>query len=265
MAARVHARRLLDGHLLHLLIDHPKGNVLSLEVMSQLRTALAEVRDSVENRSLRCVLLQGAGGHFSFGASVEEHQAAQAPGMLRGFHTLIRELAECPVPVAAVVEGRCLGGAFEVLLACHFVLATPNAQIGCPEIKLGVFPPVLAALGALRLGMPLTERLMLTGETVGRDVLERAGVLTAALPEGSTDEVTAAATHWYERTLSGLSALAIRQNVRAARRHPLWQESLGAGLAALEAQYIAEVLPSHDGNEGITAFLARRPPVWTDA
>lgn len=262
MAARVHARRLGNSNLLHLLVDHPKGNVLSLEVMAQLRAALAEARGDA---ALRCVLIQGAGGHFSFGASVEEHLPASAPGMLQGFHTLIRELAGFPVPVAAVVEGRCLGGAFEVILACHFVLATPNAQVGCPEIKLGVFPPVLAALGPMRLGMALTERLMLTGDTVGRGVLERAGVLTAELPEGTTDEVTAAALGWYERSLAGLSAQAIRQNVRAARRDPRWQSALGESLDALEAQYVNEVVTSHDGNEGIAAFLARRPPVWTDA
>ncbi|MBZ5522125.1 MAG: enoyl-CoA hydratase/isomerase family protein, partial [Acidobacteriia bacterium] len=50
-----------------------------------------------------------------------------------------------PVPVAALVEGRCLGGAFELALCCHFVFAARSAVFACPEIKLGVFPPVLAA------------------------------------------------------------------------------------------------------------------------
>jgi cyclohexa-1,5-dienecarbonyl-CoA hydratase len=262
MSARVHARRLAVDHVLHLLIDHPKGNILSLVVMQQLRAALAEARD---DRGLRCVLLQGAGGNFSFGASVEEHRRAQAPAMLAGFHALIRDIADFPVPVVAVVEGRCLGGAFEVLLACHFVLATPNAQVGCPEIRLGVFPPVLAALGPLRLGMALTERLMLSGDTVGRDALERCGVLTGLLPEAAGEDITTAATTWYTHTLGNLSAFALRQTVLAARSHPLWRQSLGEALDALERQYVEQVVTSHDGNEGIEAFLARRSPLWTDA
>lgn len=256
---KVRAQRLADDRLLHLTLDHPKGNVLSLEVMTELRAALAEAR---ADPHLRCVMLQGAGGHFSFGASVEEHRREQAPGMLRGFHALIREVAEYPVPVVALVEGRCLGGAFELVLAAHVILASPTARLGCPEIKLGVFPPVLAALGPLRLGMALTERLMLTGDTLTAEDLATAGALATTLPE---EEPLAGALAWYGQTLASLSALAIRQNTRAVRRHPLWQQSLGAALDAVEAQYISEVVTSHDGNEGIEAFLERRPPRWLDA
>lgn len=262
MTALVRAQRLAVDHVLHLTIDNPKGNILSLAVMEQLRAALDEVRN---DRHLRCVLLQGAGGNFSFGASVEEHRKDQAARMLSGFHAFIRDVAEYPVPVAALVEGRCLGGAFEVLLACHFVLATPNVMAGCPEIRLGVFPPVLAALGPLRLGMALTERLMLTGDTVDRDTLERAGLIAASLPAGATEDTTAAALTWYGRTLGNLSAFALRQTTLAGRRHPMWQQSLHGALDAVERQYVEQVVESHDGNEGIEAFLARRSPMWTDA
>ncbi len=259
MSARVHARRLAVDHVLHLLIDHPKGNILSLEVMQQLRAALAEARD---DRGLRCVLLQGAGGNFSFGASVEEHRRAQAPAMLAGFHALIRDIADFPVPVVAVVEGRCLGGAFEVLLACHFVLATPNAQVGCPEIRLGVFPPVLAALGPLRLGMALTERLMLSGDTVGRDALERAGVLTADAARGGRRRGHhRRAGTWYTPSLSATLRAAPCGRRRCARGvDPRWRQPLGEAARRPRAQYVERVVTSHDGNEGIAAFLARRRP-----
>ena len=256
---KVVAQRLAEDRLLHLTLDHPKGNVLTLEVMGELRAALAFAK---HDPHLRCVMVQGAGGHFSFGASVEEHRREHAPAMLRGFHALIREIAEYPVPVAALVEGRCLGGAFELILAAHFVLASPTARMGCPEIKLGVFPPVLAALGPLRLGMALTERLMLTGDTITSETLSSVGALAATLPD---EEPLAGALAWYGQTLGPLSAHALRQTARAARRHPLWQQSLGAALDAVEAQYLAEVVTSHDGNEGIEAFIERRPPAWRDA
>ena len=141
-----------DGTLLRLVLNQPKGNVLTLAMMNALSDALAAQRD---NSHLRMVMIRGEGKHFSFGASVEEHQKDQAPSMLAGFHKMIRYVAGYPVPIAALVEGSCLGGAFELILACHFVFADPNANLGCPEIKLGVFPPVLAAIGSYRLGGPL--------------------------------------------------------------------------------------------------------------
>jgi cyclohexa-1,5-dienecarbonyl-CoA hydratase len=144
----VNATFLEDGTLLRLMLDRPKGNVLTMEMMS----ALSEALDAYINPNLRMVFIRGAGSHFSFGASVEEHVKEKAPAMLAGFHDMIRKVAAYPAPIAALVEGSCLGGAFELILACHMVFAAPNAAFGCPEIKLGVFPPVLAAIGAQRLG-----------------------------------------------------------------------------------------------------------------
>ena len=261
---KVVARLLEGGQVLHLLIDNPKGNVLSLEVMEALRAALVAHRTDPAFRHLRAVFLQGANGQFSFGASVEEHRPAQAAGMLAGFHALIREMAEYPTPIVALVEGRCLGGAFEVILACHFVMATNNAQLGCPEIRLGVFPPVLAALGPIRLGGALSERLMLTGDTIGVEGLERCGVLTTRLPDSNNDDVLQASLTWYRRTLAGLSAFALRQTTQAARKHPVYQMALHGALDALERQYVEQVVPSHDGTEGIAAFIDRRSPRWED-
>ena len=129
----VNATIIEDGTLLRLVLDRPKGNVLSLEMMKALSEALAA---QSKNPHLRMVLIRGAGNHFSFGASVEEHRKEQAASMLAGFHAMIRQVAAYPVPIAALVEGSCLGGAFELILACHFVFAAPSANFGCPEIKL---------------------------------------------------------------------------------------------------------------------------------
>ncbi len=82
----------------------------------------------------------------------------------------MRELAAYPVPVAALVEGRCLGGAFELALCCHLVFATPIARASAaPRSSSASFPPVLAAIGALRLPGALAERLLLTGEELDVD------------------------------------------------------------------------------------------------
>ena len=242
--------------VLELVLDRPKGNVLTGRMMGELSRALAEHR---ERRELRLVLLRGAGGHFSFGASIEEHQKEQAPAMLDGFHALVRELAGYPVPVAALAEGQCLGGGFELALVCHLLFATPSARFGCPEIRLAVFPPVLAAIGARRLGAATAERLVLTGEAIEAAEAHRLGFVARVFEDDDPREALLA---WYREALRPLSPFALRQGTRALRESTGFLDELDRTLRATEEQYLRELLHSHDGNEGIEAFLERRKPVW---
>jgi cyclohexa-1,5-dienecarbonyl-CoA hydratase len=255
----VNATLIEDGTLLRLVLDRPKGNVLTLEMMKALSKEL-EARSS--NPHLRMVIIRGAGSHFSFGASVEEHRKEQAPSMLAGFHAMIRQVAAFPVPIAALVEGSCLGGAFELILACHFVFAAPSANFGCPEIKLGVFPPVLAAIGAQRLGGPLAERLITTGATIDAAAAEKSGLVSAIFAGGNPEDEL---MEWYRKNLRPVSAFAIRQANRVARMGSGLIAALQKPLETIERQYVDEVLASHDGNEGIAAFIERRKPNWKDS
>ncbi len=256
----VRAEVLEGGAVLRLVFGGSKGNIVTMDLMAALGGALDAHRD---DRHLKLVALKGAGGTFSYGASVAEHRKAQAPAMLAAFHALAAKVATYPVPVAAVVEGRCLGGAFELALCCHFVFAARNAVFACPEIKLGVFPPVLAVVGPHRLGPALAERLLLTGEEAPAEALARTGFVTELAAEGADAE--AALMLWYREKLGGLSAFALRQATGAARSGAGLDASLGDRLAAQERRYREQVLESRDGNEGIEAFLARRAPVWEDA
>jgi cyclohexa-1,5-dienecarbonyl-CoA hydratase len=253
----VHAELLEAGTVLRLVLDGPPGNILTGQLMNELGARLAEhERDA----HLRLVVLQGAGGNFSFGASVEEHRRETAPGMLRSLSRLVRTIAQYQVPVAALVEGRCLGGGFELALACHLIFATPAAQMGCPEIKLGVFPPVLAALGPWRLGGALSDRMVLTGETISGERGFDLGLVCALLDGGDPFRQW---LDWHRAGPARLSAMALRVAVSAVRRGS--EAFLGARLDEMEALYLDRVLASHDGNEGIEAFIARRPPRWEDA
>jgi cyclohexa-1,5-dienecarbonyl-CoA hydratase len=247
-----------QGTLLRLMLRKPTGNVLTTGMMRELSEALREHQD---DQHLRLVFLRGEGGEFSYGASIEEHDRQRVDGMLRTFHGLVREVASFPVPVAALVEGRCLGGAFELALCCHLVFAAPDARFGCPEIKLGAFAPVLAAAGADRLPGALAERLLLTGEEIGARAAADAG-LVAAIFESADPE--AALLGWYREGFAKLSAFALRQATAAFRGHSGLRRSLYERLPEIERQYVVHVASSHDGEEGITAFLARRPPAWKD-
>jgi cyclohexa-1,5-dienecarbonyl-CoA hydratase len=245
-----------DGSLLWVTLNQPKGNILTRTMMAELAEVFAAHEGS---EGLRLVVLQGAGKHFSFGASIEEHRKEQVPAMLAAFHRLIRQVAAYPVPVAALVSGQCLGGGFELALCCHFLFATPEARFGCPEIKLGVFPPVLAAVGGTRLGGLVAERLLLTGASIrGEEARAQGWVSEVFFGEDPTEELTA----WYRLHLAPLSAFALAQGARALRRSSGFLEALDRAVTAAEEQYLEELLPSHDGNEGIEAYLEGRSPQW---
>ncbi len=255
----IEARLDSDDRVLWLTLAQPRGNILNMEMVSELGAALDAHRDL---RKLKLVVFRGAGGNFSFGASVEEHRRDQVAAMLAGFHRFIRKLAAYPVPTAALVEGNCLGGGCEVAITCHFLLAAPGARLACPEIKLGVFPPVLAALGPHRFGGFTAERLLLTGETLSAEEADRLGLLAALFT--AEDDPREALLAWYRKRLEPLSAFTLRQATAAARRASGFLDHLDRTLTAAEELYLEQLVPSHDGNEGIEAFLEKRRPAWQD-
>jgi cyclohexa-1,5-dienecarbonyl-CoA hydratase len=239
--------------LLRIVIDGEKGNVLTSSVLALLEEALIE---HAPDNDIKLVMIEGAGKNFSFGASVEEHRRDQVRGMLRRFHdTILRVLAH-PVPTAALVRGKCLGGAFELALACTFVLAHDDASFACPEVALGVFPPVLAALGPMRLGAAWTDRLLLTGQALDAKTAEAIGFAVRVDDDG---------TDWYDANIEKHSAFALRQALAAARIGSGVLERTPKVLLELERQYMDRVAASKDGNEGIEAFLAKRAPQWVNA
>jgi len=250
-----------EGTVLQITLDQPKGNILSVAMIEELEAVFAEYR---EHASLRLVILRGAGGNFSFGASVPEHVRDQAPRMLAAFHRFVRTLAAFPVPIAALVEGRCLGGAFEVVLCCHFIFATHDAIFACPEIKLGVFPPVLAVVGPHRIPSAAAERLLITGDEVDAATAGMLGMVTAVLPRAEGKDPLDAVLDWYRQKLRPLSAFAIRQATLAGREDSPLMKALGTPLSIAEKRYLWTLMPSHDANEGIAAFMERRKPVWKD-
>jgi cyclohexa-1,5-dienecarbonyl-CoA hydratase len=249
-----------DGGLLHIRLAGGKGNILDMAMMGAIERALDGHRD---DPALKLILISSTPKYFSFGASIEEHTKDRVSSMLPSFHRFIRAVASYPVPVAALVEGRCLGGAFELVLACRFVFATKKAIFGCPEIKLGVYAPVLAALGPHRLGAPTAERLLLTGADFSAAEAQRLGWLTELVDEGKAPQE--AALNWYRTQLGPLSALSLRQANLAAQEGGGLAAALATPIDQVEKRYLDELVPSHDGNEGISAFLEQRKPKWTNS
>lgn len=245
-----------DGVLLRLTVENGKGNVFTGEVMRELAR---HVRQAQEQAALKLILLEASGKHFSFGASVEEHTGDRVAEMLPELRALVMTIATSEIPVAALVQGMCLGGAFEVVLACHFLVVSTDARFGVPEIRLGVFPPVAAVLLPRKLGQALADSLILGGEEWSGGRLNMLGLAHRACPADSLQQCF---RHWFQDTLARYSGASLRQAVRASRAHML--DGLEDALKARELQYLDELMELKDANEGIAAFLERRDPHWSN-
>ncbi|HEY3565846.1 MAG TPA: enoyl-CoA hydratase/isomerase family protein, partial [Casimicrobiaceae bacterium] len=152
-----------DGALLRLRLNRPNANIVDAAMIGALHGAL---REHAYEAKLRGVLLDAAGPHFSFGASVDEHRAEQCEAMLVSLHVLIVTMLEFPAPIVVAVKGRCLGGGLELALAGSPIIAHPYAQLGQPETRLGVFAPAASCLLPYRIGAGAAEDLLLSGRIV---------------------------------------------------------------------------------------------------
>ena len=240
------------GAALRITLDAPPGNVLDGGAIAALDAALRRIAAP----PTRAIVIEGAGEHFSFGASVPEHVPERAPAMLRALHSLLESLLALPVATIAAVRGRCLGGGLELALACDVIVAAPGARLGLPEARLGVFAPAGTVLLGERLGARAAE-LLLSGRDVGGEEAARLGLADLVAPDP-----TAAALGWIETHLVPRSAVAGAFAVRAARAARL--QRFRAEIPALERLYVEELLPTHDANEGIAAFIEKRAPRWQE-
>jgi len=252
VVAPAHAWLERDGALLRLRLARPKANIVDAAMIGALHAALDAHRASP---GLRGVLLDAEGPHFSFGASVEEHLADRCAAMLASLHGLILALAEFPLPILAAVRGQCLGGGLEVALAAGPIFATPEAQFGQPEIKLGVFAPAASCLLPWRVSPAAAEELLWSGRSVGGAAAHAMGLVHAL-----AEDPEAAALAWFDEHLAPRSAAALACAVAAARA-PRVRE-LRVRLAEVERLYLDRLMKTHDANEGLAAFLARRTPAW---
>lgn len=247
---RVQSER--DGAVLRLVLDSPPGNVIDLEMIESLRAAVAKAG---REPGLKAVVFEGEGKNFSYGASVPEHRPGEIDRVLPRFHDLFRDLFDIARPMIAIARGKCLGGGLELAAFCNWIFASPDAQLGQPEIRLGVFAPLGSLLLAERVGRPTAEAMCLTGQVIGaEDALEDGLVDFVAEDPGE------AADAWIEQNLLPLSAAALHYAVRAVRQ-PM-RQSFMDGLDELERMYLRELMRTEDAREGIAAFIDKRPPAW---
>jgi len=250
----VHER---TGRVGYITINRPPLNILSIGTFEMLEAALESLS---RGEGVDIVVLRSAGERaFSAGAEVADHIPERAPAMLAAFHRVARRLLSMDAVSVAAVKGLALGGGMELALCCDIILASEDAQFGQPEILLGSFPPIAAALLPLCVGRHHAADIVLTARRLSA---------FEALALGLASRVAPAAD--FERELGRLidslragSGPVMRLAVKALRGSRAAE--LSVALAANERIYVDELLGLDDAREGVEAFLQKRKPRWKGA
>ena len=236
-------------------LDDGKVNILDHIMMEELQQVLDDFKNKPE---LKLIVFEGAGKHFSFGASVEEHKRELAEEMLSKFHHLFYSLSDLAIPIAAKITGQCLGGGLDLSLMCNFMFADKSAKLGQPEILLGVIAPAASVLLQEKIGLAHAEDLLLTGRTITADDAKSWGLLNEVFE--SRNEMDSGVDKWIETYIVPKSASSLRYSVKASRAK--LSHLMSNFLPQLESLYVNRLMNTPDANEGIQAFLEKRKPVW---
>lgn len=227
-----------------------------------VRRELAEVFDGLADRNdVKVVILHGAGQKaFVAGADVSEF-AARTPEEQRELYARRRvydALADFPKPVICAIHGFCIGGGNELALACDIRVADSTARFGQFEIRLGLIPGAGGTQRLARLvGPGQAMRLGLCGDFVDAAEAHRIGLVEFLTEEGRhlsrARELAARMTRW-----SATALQLVKKSVReASERH------LSDGLD-FEKELFLQAFGSHDGREGVRAFVEKRRPRFRD-
>jgi enoyl-CoA hydratase/carnithine racemase len=252
----------IDGAVAIVTIANPPMNQLSAPLLEELEDELDRLDGDDE---VRAIVLAGAGERaFVAGADIKEFPSlreaaaeAQERGSARGIQKLGQRMDAARTPFVAAIHGFCLGGGLELAMCCDIRIATEGAQLGQPEIKLGLIPggggtqrlPRLVGIGRAML-------MNLTGDFVDARTAYEWGIVEKVVPaESLLEEAIGLARTIASRSPHSVAVL--RELARTTRDLPL-EEGLRR-----EAAAFLQCLSSEDGAEGVAAFIEKREPEFT--
>jgi len=226
-------------------LDNPPVNAVGAAIADAISGALDGLSEET-----RVLVLRGRGDKaFSAGADIGGFKASD--GGACSIQHLADRIEEAPVPVVAAIHGYCLGGGLELALACDLRVAHRDAQLGFPEVNLGLLPGGGGTQRAPRLiGRGRTAWLVMSGERIGAEQAERWGLVELVVDD-------------LDEGIEQVAGRLAKQSPNALREiKQLLRETRDERSDALESQAFARCLASDDGQEGVAAFLEKREPRW---
>ncbi len=248
-----------DGAVAMITLNRPKQlNALSAAVLADVHAALDEL---ATDDAVRAIIITGAGERaFAAGADIGElnqiTSAVDGRRMAERSHQLGRTMADLPKPLIAAINGFALGGGLELALACDIRIASDTAQVGLPEVTLGIMPGWGGTQRLARLiGPGAAKLLMMTGDRIDAGEALRLGIVERVVPAA---ELMDTAKQIAEK-LAGAPPLSIDAIKQAVNR--------GLNMAlddanALEAALFGALTVTEDAKEGTAAFLEKRKAAW---
>jgi len=216
-----------ENNVSRITINRPPLNILDIKTMSEVVSALKEIR---KLKAIKAVVFTGAGGKtFSAGVEVRDHLPESVKEMLRVFHGMFREMIKLNQPTIAVVNGYALGGGCELALFCDMVIASEKSELGQPDIVLGNFAPLALAAYPFFIWRKKVYEFLFTGESISANEAERIGLVNIVVPEKDLKEAEDALLE----KLLRLSSVSIRASKMAMA--VTFNEQFEKALDAVEA------------------------------
>jgi len=243
----------VDGELVHLTLDRPEHNLLNERMLAELA---AGINAAGEQSDVKLIILDSAAKAFCGGIEVGEYTQRRVFQLLDAFHVAFSAMLDTSKPMLVVVNGPAFGGGAELAALGDLVIATPKARFAQPEIKLGVFPPLAAAILPYILGPKLALEQVLTGETMTAERAHELGLVNWLVPESElqkkVDEVAAKVTAqsgpvltMAKKAIIGSMGLPLREGVRNSMK-----------------VFLNELADVEDSQEGLRALVEKRAPKW---
>ena len=246
-----------EADVARITIDRPdRRNAINADVVRGLSEALARADGDAD---VKVVVLTGAGDKAfcaggDLGGMTDESRVAQHE-MRAEVGELFLQMRASRLPIVARVNGHALAGGFGLMLACDLVVATTEAEMGTPEINIGLWPFMITAVIQRDVPRKVALELMLTGRRMTSEEAARWGFVNRVVPsvelDSAVDEIVAAVTS--KSPL--IAALGKRSFYRA-------EDMATADALQYLAGMLTVCLESEDTVEGVTAFLQKRPPEW---
>jgi enoyl-CoA hydratase/carnithine racemase len=245
-----------SGSMAHLTMNRPKQNVLNMEMLREMATAI----ESLHSRDDVCLILLDASpeceGYFSSGVGAEGYTSQLVFQMLDAFHHVFRAMIDVSKPVLAVVDGVASAGGCELAAFCDLVIATENARFLQPEIKLGVFPPLGAVVYPRVIGPKRAMELLLTGDTLNAQQALQIGLVNRVVPRTALQSTVDALVKRLSDQSGPVLAL-LKRVIFEGTWLPFDQ-----ALKKSQDIYLNQLFELEDSQEGLRALVEKRKPVW---
>jgi methylglutaconyl-CoA hydratase len=251
-----------DGPFARVFLDRPDvRNAFNAELIAELRAAFEALsREGPE--ALRGVVLAGTGSVFCAGADVDWMRSAAGMSVAdnerdaAALHAMLAAVDSCPAPVIARVQGAALGGGMGLCAVADIVVATADTTFGFTETKLGIIPAVISPFVLAKIGESHARALFVTGQRFDAERALRIGLVhEVVVDEGALDARVEELLGELRSTgpTAARSAKALVRELRTLNPEEARQHTI---------RHIAQQRTSAEGQEGLGAFLDKRPPDW---